>query len=1052
MSKSSSTGLVLVFAVLAVGVAWFLTSGDPQPIDEYAAAAPGGPSVAADRDRDVANLEVSSTDDVDRDVVQSSVIDDAPETGAASVRRKLYGRPIDAIWVRGRVEFPAGVPLDEKMVVEAEGAQFPADPDGGRFHRSPVDEDGNFVVAFSPKTNYGRINIIARYLYLEEGYSVKLFDDEELKDIVLEPELGGLVVATILPPHHASFQDAPLQGVTLSGREGGWRAEELDGWWTGREGEWEIGGLHPDTEYTIKAASPIWADGRTEDVSVGAGMTEQIVVELSVGARISGTVVDELGEPVNNAIVRAMSPEAANNRGPFRRGNDDAMESQTRVGKFEFFGVPPGEITLVAEADGYRDGKFEIGELLDGNDRSNVLVTMSTGGKVSGEVRWPWGDPAEGAVVRVVQGNSMGGRFMTERLMGEITVGSDGFFAFSGLDEEKVCKVSASAIHPTQRPKPGSRVSRILSKQIPRWVATEVDVRCGSPPLDMMLVEGDILSGKVVNDVGEPVTTFYVDATPAGASMLNNSSRKPVRDKFKDEAGEFHLKGVQSGDWEVRVRAPGHATSERRSLTVPFSGDLEFQLARTATVTGKVIGPDGAQLPRANVWAEHGGGQRAIAIADKNGEFELNKIYPGEAVLFADAEKAARSQPLVTIVSAGENKEEVTLRVQRGATIVGTVHPDDGEREGRRVRLTGLRDDSGLDLPWSSVNESQRTNEDGEVKFTGLDAGEYRLEIEALRDPDLENDPAEWMLRNAGRKRQEVEVRAGQTLEVTLGGPQPGEIKVYGTITLNGEPVESGLVTGTYLDEEEDRPSAAGRADEDGNYKMTCHSAGKWRFSVRYKSGSWTTVVEDIEEGEGFELDFEIPETNLTGTVTGPDGVPVSGIDISLVDSDSDDRRNDWFAQRQASTDENGNYRFDSLAPGTYHLRAGGGDGGFGILEEEIEYGRVLIVIDVGKDSEPIERDVRLPSPGKVSGNVRSPEGHPVPGARIKITDEDGRPLSQFQFHRSGPDGAFTYKGLGPGTYLISAHKDGVGESEPRKASLSEGGTATVQIQLVEQD
>jgi hypothetical protein len=1059
MSRRAITGLLTLLLGAILAAVWFSTSGGGEVVARPDHPRPGGAVEASGTGAQPSALAANAPrhgDDGDPATLgRQSAGEAEPISGVLAARGKWWRRPTAAQWISGRVEFPPGAPLDEEVYVEAEGSTFPTDPEGRRKFISKVDRDGFFRVAFAPKTQYGRLQVIGRFLYLEERLKVELSNPESYADLRLQPSLGGLALARVLPPRHAAFSDNPLAGVAVSGARGGpFGRSAKDGYTTDRPGEWEVWGLAPGEGYTIGATSPLWADGETSEVKITEGQVTVVDVALSVGVRLSGQVLDELGGRVAGGEVMVMTAAQAARRNPFMT-NDKASRTEALDGTFELKGVPPGELVLIVEAGGYLESELELGELLDGAERYELTVRLDSGGKISGVVRWPGGEPAEGARVRVAQGGSLGGGAMQiERVKGEIDVGPDGFFAFSGLEPGKACSVTASAIHPDDQPDPNSRVSMLLAKRIPRWVASEMEVQPSGTALVLELSPGDILEGKVVDDQGEPVTNFAVLASPAGSTIFTSSSRRPVRGRFRDEEGHFVLKGVQPGEWEVKVGAPGHADSPRRLLAVPHGGELSFAVARSGAVHGLVLDKDGEPANKVRVMVEHSGGT-AAASTDAEGLFEVGKVSPGEIILVADSEDAAQSERETTRLGAGETRKGIILRLRPGASIVVELHPEAGEREGRRVTLSKRDNGDGsrnLGMMGGRGRSSGKTDGEGVVVFEGLDPGTYDLELAPDPSRDFgEGANARW-LSFANREKARVEVAAGQVAQVTLGGPSPSQVKVSGSVTAQGEPVPGALITAMLLDDGEERPSVAVTADGSGEYELKLRDAGKWRFSVQ-ADGEWTAVVLDVPRVAEYEYEFRLPEARLVGLLTGPDGSPLPEMQLSLVEKESDGIRNNFFAQRRTATDEQGRFEFKHLQPGTYHLRSGGTEfGGFGFFEEKgQEFGRVIVVIEVVSDNETIERDVQLPGAGKLHGTVSNVTGQWISGARIRVTDEEGRPLSQFEMVRSGPDGSYEYVGLAPGTYLVSARR-GSGEDElvaqPRTVKVYEGGRTEVLLVL----
>ena len=137
MSRRPLTGLLAVLLLLVVGIVAYVASGDDAGLEGPRQVLPGMDGVAA------AVVSGGSTELAAQDQrtqgadgePRVALTEEEPSKGVSSIRRPRWDRPRDALWVTGQVVMPPGVPLDEQMVVEAEGSAFPSDPNGRRHHR-----------------------------------------------------------------------------------------------------------------------------------------------------------------------------------------------------------------------------------------------------------------------------------------------------------------------------------------------------------------------------------------------------------------------------------------------------------------------------------------------------------------------------------------------------------------------------------------------------------------------------------------------------------------------------------------------------------------------------------------------------------------------------------------------------------------------------------------------------------------------------------------------------------------------------------------------------
>mgnify|MGYP002526868824 FL=1 len=107
---------------------------------------------------------------------------------------------------------------------------------------------------------------------------------------------------------------------------------------------------------------------------------------------------------------------------------------------------------------------------------------------------------------------------------------------------------------------------------------------------------------------------------------------------------------------------------------------------------------------------------------------------------------------------------------------------------------------------------------------------------------------------------------------------------------------------------------------------------------------------------------------------------------------------------------------------------------------------RVLFRSEVEYADQVQRLDIPLPQAGEILGSVQDAQGAPVSGARIQVKDEQGHNLSNFSNVRSGTDGSFTYRGVGPGSY--SVHAQGDTSSPVKQIKMYEGGQETVLLIL----
>ena len=310
--------------------------------------------------------------------------------------------------------------------------------------------------------------------------------------------------------------------------------------------------------------------------------------------------------------------------------------------------------------------------------------------------------------------------------------------------------------------------------------------------------------------------------------------------------------------------------------------------ARFSTVTFSAV-------PKADDKSDKGAPLPATetAITDLDGRFRLEAVEPGRYYAFAtlegyldpmrgidfariDAIEGDREQQLeaikewkdhlVSVIVQVNRTADVTMNIERGAEINGTVAYDDGSPAiGMHFQIL-RKSEKGA---WSAVGFSLfetwniPTVSDGHGRFslTGLPAGEYT--VCALMPSDTQDAAARVCLGNTLRKKDAatVKLHAGEVLngsDITI--PLSGLSTVAGTVTAlaDGHGVPRGTLRLLYADDREKTRETTLAAD--GRFSFDYVPRGN--FILQVAGGS---EAEERAPGEGIQsyADKETPVTVL---------------------------------------------------------------------------------------------------------------------------------------------------------------------------------------------
>jgi hypothetical protein len=181
-----------------------------------------------------------------------------------------------------------------------------------------------------------------------------------------------------------------------------------------------------------------------------------------------------------------------------------------------------------------------------------------------------------------------------------------------------------------------------------------------------------------------------------------------------------------------------------------------------------------------------------------------------------------------------------------------------------------------------------------------------------------------------------------------------------------------------------------------GEYEWTASKVG-------YATRTGVIIVPD--SGDLIDIDpFILVQAGfVTGQVTDQSGKTVSGVEVAAFDLQN------HFVE-QTSTNADGNYAIQDLAPGRYIIKAQPPEG----FETPAP---AIIDVAAGVDTRRDFRLIPLPQAGSISGRVADQSGAGVNGARVVAIDARDREAGSFV---TGPGGDYKIADLAPGEYTVS--------------------------------
>lgn len=773
---------------------------------------------------------------------------------------------------------------------------------------------------------------------------------------------------------------------------------------TGLDGRYRFTGV-PRGAYRVTFDEPRFVLAERRDVSVDAGETKTLDVALNPAVALVGRVTDESGKPVAGAMG-TVSSGAESRMGLMlrlggRAGDDARGFISGPDGTFRASRLSPGtnQRLMVTHPDYERRIVPGI-DLVPGSPKPlSVDVVLSPGVTITGTVKDKEGRPVMGAGVGLsrsirLQGGRGGNSFQiatVESPRPQLETDEEGRFTFKGLTA-------------------GEYDVNVTKTGFTRHTTQALKAAEGMAALEITLMPGASVGGRVTQPNGAPVSGYTVAALPAGTERLMMGGRGGFA-AVTDTDGAFTIEGLTPGttyDLEARAAGDFRGGQRKRDVVAPAS-DIVIEVPARGRIAGRVI--DAAtNAPITEFEARYspsmggggmvvvvrggpGEGDRRTPFSSSEGAFVFEDVPPGnwDVTVWAKTYQEARTSAVA--VAAGETKT-IEVKASRGLAIRGRV----------------VDAKSGRGIPEASV--SVRPNVAGGSMFV-FDAGgpggeltdaEGRFEVTG-QAPGAYQVTATHPLFSEGTARLTLEDRDG-AIDVPLvqGGTIAGLV-----LSAQGAPLAGAEVTlqngsdGGGLRFGFDGQSAL--TDGAGRFRFEHLAAGRYRLSASLRAESSTPIDVALNAGDVRE---DVRVTLDAGAVV--KGV-VSGVSESergalMVMAQG---AQDYFASARTAAD--GTFEFSGVPAGTLTLRATAGDLVFGSSRTAVKE----LVVPEGRAE--IATEIVFQDGLSISGTVTR-KGVPVAGARVSaFMTGSGRQASA----RVDESGAFRITGLEKGRVNLVA-------------------------------
>jgi hypothetical protein len=313
-------------------------------------------------------------------------------------------------------------------------------------------------------------------------------------------------------------------------------------------------------------------------------------------------------------------------------------------------------------------------------------------------------------------------------------------------------------------------------------------------------------------------------------------------------------------------------------------------------------------------------------------------------------------------------------------------------------------------------------------------------------------------------------VPGGATGQIT--GAAPGSVTGR-VVDESGRPVPDARVTFDFFSGGEESRRLEVTSKDDGSF--TCDAPGRGRFGISVTATGYVFVEARPTYRLGEDVTLRVEKGGvITGTVTGPEGAPVIGVEVRT-ESVRDGAGNasvlshaEWPHSGSALTDDRGTYRIYGLDAGAYLVAVGGPrpdsdpEDEPGVYDRDVttyypsasRSGGKEVAVRRGEEIVGIDIKYRARRGHRVAGSLRLAVESALTSVRVSLRALPDGTVERDEMFLDLGDLDFAFVGLGDGTYEIVAQQvavnggDVVAVSAPRRVAVRGADVKGIEVTL----